>query len=158
MTRFSPSSPRQACAIRPGRDPVGDAWGTSAADVQCGDFFGAATLLAHGADLREGAPWPAIPDLARKPDCLSLRRVDLAPKANTGSSPLAQAAEGPASRSASVFPHLPAPPSLRGPGLRRLRARLRGTMRWRGQQSRRGGLTPVATKRSSLSFHSRGPH
>ena len=52
-----------------GAFPVGSAWETTEA-VQCGDaslwpvsglvFFGAATALAHGDDLCEGAPWPSL--------------------------------------------------------------------------------------------------
>ena len=57
-----------------GAFPVGSAWETTEA-VQCGDaslwpvsglvFFGAATALAHGDDLCEGAPWPSLACLSR---------------------------------------------------------------------------------------------
>ena len=58
--------------------------------MQCGDaslwpvsglvFFGAATALAHGDDLCEGAPWPSLAYLSRDPTCIARPRPGLAPK------------------------------------------------------------------------------
>ena len=43
-------------------------------------LVGAATALAHGDDLCEGAPWPSLACLSRDPKCIARPRPGLAPK------------------------------------------------------------------------------
>ena len=72
-----------------GAFPVGSAWETTEA-VHCGGaflwlvsglvFFRAATALAHGDDLCEGAPWPSLACLSWDPQCITRPRLGLAPK------------------------------------------------------------------------------
>ena len=72
-----------------GAFPVDSAWETTEA-AHCGGaslwpvsglvFFGAATALAHGDDLCEGAPWPSLACLSRDPQCITRPRLGLAPK------------------------------------------------------------------------------